>query len=147
MASLLEEKSLEQHEPLSMHLPPISLAGNLQHEPQFVFYIFVNTDIGLNKGALCAQASHITQVIVDEIIRQTYESIKVPQYCIDYVKWKSNPKTIVLKASSEELLKLSKMTNAKIFIDAVQGIDQLTTVSFYPDNNKLGGLTDGFKLL
>ena len=22
-----------QHEPLSMHLPPISLAGNLQHEP------------------------------------------------------------------------------------------------------------------
>ena len=114
---------------------------------QPVFYIFVNTDLELSKGRIGSQCSHITQVIVEEIVKKNYETFPTPKVCIDYMRWKQNPKTIVLKADTKQLHELVKRHHAKYFIDSGDRIpdNSLTCVAF-PPNNEMEEFVKDYKL-
>ena len=109
-------------------------------------YIFVNNDIGLSPGAACAQTSHITQVLVDELVTDSFIEIKTPEHCIAYSKWKLNPVTVILKATYSELEELIKISGARTFTDEIDGVTIMTTVGFPPDCTKIGGITKKYKL-
>ena len=101
-------------------------------------YIFINSDINLTKGQCCAQVSHITHLIIDEIIRSAYEEIPTPGYYLTYLEWCAEPITIIKKATTSELVILANVPYAKCFYDDVydkktnQKNNYLTTVGFYP---------------
>jgi len=98
------------------------------------FYIFVNSNLALSKGQLCAQVSHITQIITEELVKQCYETNPPSPDCIAYMKWKRSPKTVVLKATPNQLTTLLKHPTARGFIDSGNRLpdDSLTVVGFYP---------------
>ena len=102
-----------------------------------VLYIFVNTDLDLSKGRIGSQCSHITQVIVEELVRKGYESFPPPKECLDYMRWKQNPKTIILKATVQQLQELQQKPNARHFIDSGDRIpdNSLTCVGFFPNSD------------
>lgn len=101
-----------------------------------VFYIFVNIDLDLSKGRIGSQCSHITQVIVEELVKKGFQSSHAPKECLDYMRWKQNPKTVVLKANTQQLQELMKQPNARHFIDSGDRIPEksLTCVGFFPNN-------------
>jgi len=43
-------------------------------DKKIVMYIFVNSDLNMTKGKTCSQVAHITQLIVEEVMRQGYET-------------------------------------------------------------------------
>lgn len=112
-------------------------------------YIFINTDLNMKKGRICAQAGHIVHKITAKIIRSSYESNRVTQECINFMKWEKEPTKIVLKATTEQLNILMKMNGAEHFIDSGLGIpdNSLTAVGFYPGTNSIEELVKGYKLL
>jgi len=100
----------------------------------------------MSKGQQTAQIVHITQVIVDELVRKCYG---VPgKECMAYMKWKVNPVTVILKATTTQLAELIKMEGSRGFIDSGNRIpDQsLTVVGFFP-NNTMSEFVKDFKLL
>lgn len=100
-----------------------------------VMYIVINNDLKMEKGKIASQACHVTQLITEEIIRSGYETHPPPQSYMTYMKWKKNCVKIVLKATESELIKLSKMSNARYIIDDGQtqvAPNSLTVVGFYP---------------
>ena len=115
---------------------------------QPTFYIFVNSDLELSKGQLMAQISHITQVIVEDLVKKCYDVFPTTKECIDYMKWKIVPVTVVLKATTNQFQDLIKMPGAQGFIDSGNRIpnDSLTVVGFYPTDT-MGEVVKGYKLL
>jgi len=113
-----------------------------------VFYIFVNSDLNMSRGQQTAQIVHITQIIVEELVKKIYESRTVLPECLSYKKWIVNPVTVILKATSEQLAELIKLEGAKGFIDSGNRIpdNSLTVVGFYP-NNKMSEMVKEYKLL
>jgi peptidyl-tRNA hydrolase len=112
-------------------------------EDQIVMYIFINNELGMNKGKIASQAAHVTGIIVDEILRSSFnnptkESLEDYNF---YDKWMKNDmyKKIVLRASKEQLLELIKTEKkCRYVIDA--GLTQippnsLTVVGFFPRND------------
>lgn len=103
-----------------------------------VMYILINSDLKLSVGQIVAQTAHIVHIIIEENIRNGYESYPVPDSYIEYMKWCSNPITIVKKASEIELKKLLILPGAKHFYDDIfskqtkQKSSQLTIVGFSP---------------
>ena len=101
-------------------------------------YIVVNSDLKLSVGQIAAQVSHVTHLIVDEIIRTGYESYPVPESYIKYMNWCKNNITIVKKATEVQLLELSKMESARYFYDDIYSKKTqyknncLTIVGFLP---------------
>ena len=71
-------------------------------------YIIVNDDLHLTKGRASAQVSHITELMISAIVSSSYEDFPIPQSCIDYKIWKMNPVTVILKASTLELMDIIK---------------------------------------
>lgn len=102
----------------------------MSDEPIFKQYFFVNTDIEMTKGKTLAQVSHITQVIVEEIIEAKYQSYPPPKYYFNYMKWKREPTVIVLKATKAELDELIKLPDSRLFIDN----EIVTVVGFFPSS-------------
>jgi peptidyl-tRNA hydrolase len=95
------------------------------------FYIFVNEDIKLRNGCMMAQVSHVTQIIVEKIMRLEYETYPTSQHCINYVKWKNGQNsgtTVVLKTGQDKLLEFIKKYDATPFYDN----GELTCVGFFP---------------
>ncbi len=115
-----------------------------------VMYILVNNDLQMGKGKIAAQVGHVVQNLVEDIITKKYESKKVQNICTDYEIWKREgcPK-IVLKATKEQLEKLSEMDKARFIIDA--GKTQIApgslTVVGFPPMRTLEKIMKEFKLL
>ena len=97
------------------------------------FYIFVNTDLDMSIGKTMAQVSHITQVVIDEIISNFYENCfgEMSEDYINYCEWKKYDRTIVLKANKEQIDNLLKMENIKYYKD-----DGVLTIVAFPPNDK-----------
>lgn len=114
----------------------------------YTMYIILNSDLKMTPGQMAAQVSHITQVMVDDIIRCAYESMPMPVYCINYQKWKQNPITIILKAPQTELEKFTNMKEARSFIDSGVrlGKNILTGIGFFP-SDQLDNLFVDYKLV
>lgn len=124
-----------------------------ESDDKYVMYIFINTDLDMEKGKISSQVGHAVQLITEEIVRASYESRQIPQFCYDFRKWKGScpiGTKIVKKATQIELLELLKMENSRPVIDtnATTQVrpDSLTCVGFFP-SCKLNKLFEKFKLL
>jgi len=104
-------------------------------------YIFVNTDLKMSFGQTVAQVAHIVQVITEEIVRESYEIVPVPQYCLTYMKWSKVCTKVVLGATNKQILELMKMDEARHFIDDIYYSNgsykdtvtqEVTVVGFFP---------------
>ena len=94
------------------------------------FYIFVNEELNMKKGYACAQVSHITQIITENIVRNSYESFSIAQDYIMYMKWKNkntSGTTIVLKANFIQLNELINQGGMPFYDNNI-----LTCVGFCP---------------
>lgn len=100
-------------------------------------YILFNNDLQISKGQIVTQCCHITQVITDELVSKCYELTPPPQECLNYMKWKLSPTTIVLKATQEQLNQLKCLEHARCFYDSGNRIpdNSLTCVGFFPCDN------------
>jgi len=113
-----------------------------------IFYIFVNSDLNMTKGQIGPQISHITQIIVEELVKKCYEEHPPSKECMNYMRWKMNPITIILKATTSQLQELIKQNNTRYFIDGTGRIpvNSLTGVGFFPTND-LDDMVKDYKLL
>lgn len=115
----------------------------------YVMYIFINSDLSMSKGQIAAQCCHITQLITEDLVKKSYEMYPAPSECFDYMKWKNNPTTIILKANTEQLNSIKNLTNHPnlsnisnlpnpvCFYDSGNRISEpsLTAVGLYPSSN------------
>lgn len=116
----------------------------------YVMYIFVNSDLKMTAGKVASQVGHIVHVIVDECVRESYETFPPSHLSFVYQSWNSCCTKIILKASEQELKEILKRADARAFYDSgrtTQGTnDALTAVGLLP-----GPLQDelvaGYKLL
>lgn len=105
-----------------------------------IMYILINADLKLSVGQIAAQTAHIVHIIVEENIRNAYELYPITESYVEYMKWCSNPITIVKKAPEEELRKLLILPGAKYFYDDIfskqtkQKSSQLTIIGFNPSS-------------
>ena len=101
-----------------------------------VQYFIVNSDLQMTKGKICSQIAHCSGIIVENVIRSAYESPSPSQTYITYMKWKKNCTKIMLKATTNQLLELSKLPGAFAFYDEGRTTQiesgSLTVVGFYP---------------
>lgn len=75
-------------------------------------YIFVNTDLGMDKGKIAAQVGHGVQLMIEAILLHGV-------YKTNYQEWKrSGIAKIVLKATGEQIARLSARDDAVHVIDA-----------------------------
>lgn len=114
---------------------------------QPIFYIFINSDLSISKGQQTAQIVHITQIIVEGLVKKCYEMHPPNDDCLNYMKWKINPTCVILRATSKQLQILINMKGAKGFFDSGNRIidNTLTIVGFYPTTN-LEELVKDYKL-
>lgn len=103
---------------------------------EITMYIFVNTDLGMKGGKVASQVGHVVRRITDEIVRSGYESNKIPESYVTYMKWiNDGEKKITLKATEAQLRELIKEDDAHYVIDAGRtqiAPDSLTVVGFKP---------------
>lgn len=100
-----------------------------------VLYIFVNTDLKLRMGRTAAQVAHVTHIITDTIVRDIYENMPLPEYCYRYLQWCKKPTTVILRATTTELLELLKLSESLPFYDNLESNHsnlELTVVGMYP---------------
>lgn len=95
-------------------------------------YIFANADLDMVPGRLGAQVGHIVQKIIEELVRDQYETFPIPEHCVDYLRWKNSPTKIVLAATEPQLLELMNRPGARAFYDDCDQGEQLTVVGFLP---------------
>ena len=108
-----------------------------------VMYLFVNQDLKLTRGQIAAQTSHLTQVITEEIIKDSFIFSPTPSYCMNYMKWKYSSEnklfgtTIVYKATTSQLEKLlEEEKEARFIIDEIPSKTPISTTSPLPTDNK-----------
>lgn len=108
-------------------------------------YIFVNTDLKMDKGKACAQVGHAVQYIMEEIYDFRMKAEQNPTKYLytnspwdRYLLWKEDfgSAKVTLKATTEQLLELKEMPEARYVID--EGRTQipkgsLTVVAFFPN--------------
>ena len=118
-------------------------------EPEITMYLFVNTDLGMKAGKVAAQTCHVTRQITDQIIRSGYESNKIPESYLTYMRWiNDGEKKITLKATEAQLRELIKEEDSYHVIDAGRtqiAPNSLTVVGFKP-SNKLSEKFKDYKL-
>lgn len=99
-------------------------------------YFIVNQDLQMTKGKCCSQLAHCSQIITENIIRSAYESYPPPASYITYMKWKQHCTKIILKASENQLIELSKLPDCVVFTDEGKTTQvkpgSLTVIGFYP---------------
>lgn len=120
----------------------------MDHHPKM--YIFVNSDLEMSIGKIASQCCHITHVIVDELVRDGYESFPASDEYKTYLLWNKHCTKVVLKATNSQLLELMKMKDARAFYDNGKTTQvesgSLTVVGFFPSSN-LEDLVKDYKLL
>lgn len=106
-------------------------------------YIFVNTDLKMDKGKACAQVGHAVQYVIEELFDIHIKSFENPTKYLfrgfdRYLVWKEDfgSAKVTLKATTEQLLELKEMPEARYVID--EGRTQipkgsLTVVAFFPN--------------
>lgn len=101
-----------------------------------IMYIVINTDLKMRKGRIAAQVGHIVQVITEEIVRDSYETIPIPPHCLTYMKWKRKCTKVILGATEQQLSALIHHPEARYFIDTTidNETPRLTTVGFFPSS-------------
>ena len=122
-------------------------------EQELSMYLFVNTDLKMEKGKIAGQVGHAVQIITEKILRLGYESRNIPECYVRYNKWsRSGAKKVVLKATQqqmEQLLNLDGHLDECItVIDAGRTQiepNSMTVVGFFPTYDKK--ISEGFKLL
>jgi peptidyl-tRNA hydrolase len=112
-----------------------------------IFYLIINSDLQMSRGQINAQLVHITQIIVEECVKMSYEFQSPSKELMDYMKWKILPTTIILKANTTQLKELIKLKNCRGFYDSGNRIkdESLTVVGFLPSDN-LNEIVKDFKL-
>lgn len=102
----------------------------------YVMYIFVNSDLKMTAGKVASQVGHIVHVIVDECVRESYETFPPSPLSLTYQSWNSCCTKIILKATEQELKELLNRKDARGFYDSgrtTQGTnDALTAVGLLP---------------
>jgi peptidyl-tRNA hydrolase len=117
---------------------------------EIVMYIFVNMDLQMSKGKICAQSGHIVGKIVAEMVKKGYEEYPLSKAFIEYKKWENQCTKIILRATQLELDELRKHSNARAFIDSGDRLpdDSLTVVGFLPTTmSAMMNITENYKLL
>lgn len=111
------------------------------------FYVFINNDLGMNNGQIVAQVSHITHIIVNELVARAYTDPILSKEVENYLLWNKNPKTVVLKANQKQLEDLKSKSYARYFIDSGFRIpdNSLTVVGLLP--GVYDNISAGYKLL
>lgn len=121
--------------------------------PEYAMYIFVNSDLKMEKGKIASQVGHVVQFITEEIIRMGYEtSGGPPDAYLRYMRWKAfGHAKIVLKATQEQLELLLKCPETHHIIDAGKtqiAPDSLTVVGFFPKlKSEMFDIVSKYKLL
>jgi peptidyl-tRNA hydrolase len=131
---------------------------NQKKDNDIKMYILVNSDLNMGKGKIAGQVGHVVGVIVEEIIRNSYE-LPTQESLIDYTyyqKWiKNNAFTkVVLKATETELRNfINTEKKCRYIIDVCrthwetkEANDSLTGVGFFPRDD-LEEKMSKFKLL
>lgn len=94
-------------------------------------YFFVNKDLGMGKGKIAAQVSHVTRKMTRDLIQKKYTDSN------EYRTWENfGSKTVVCKATKEELDKLKLDEKAYHILDLGRTqipSGSLTVVGFRPD--------------
>lgn len=112
-----------------------------------IFYLIINSDLQMSRGQINAQIVHITQLIVEECVKMSYEFQTPSKELMDYMKWKIIPTTVILKANTEQLKELLKLKNCRGFFDSGNRIkdESLTIIGFLPSND-LNEILKNYKL-
>lgn len=113
-------------------------------------YIIINSDLNMEKGCIAAQVSHITHIIIEELVRNGYEKFPPSQEYMTFMKWKKCSTTIVLKAGESQLKELLNMKNARAFYESGQTTQvaegSLTVIGFFP-STEMSDIAKKFSLL
>ena len=120
-------------------------------------YIFVNMDLQMGKGKIAGQVGHVVGQIVNDILLKQYQmnienkcSGKTIECYLRYIEWiESSHKKVILKATTEQLKKLSEEPEAISIRDEGRtqiAPNSLTVVGFYPNTNLKNKFKD-YKLL
>jgi peptidyl-tRNA hydrolase len=96
------------------------------------FYIIINDDLKMSKGKIISQIVHITHLITAEILRMGYEQFPVPNEYIEYMKWTKNDKTVILKGTKDDIMKISKNKNSRIYTDN----NEITICALLPNSSE-----------
>ncbi|ARF10150.1 peptidyl-tRNA hydrolase [Hokovirus HKV1] len=100
-------------------------------------YIVINDELNMTPGKIASQVGHVVQLIVDELVSNSYEE-GLTANVINYEKWKLNPTKIILKASGNRFDRLLELPNSRHFIDTgktTQGTkNKITAIGFFPGN-------------
>lgn len=123
---------------------------NDSNEEQYYMYVLVNDDLKMGKGKIAGQVGHVVGLITEDIIRKSYESHKVPDCYLRYVRWKNTGHAkIILKASQEQITSFIGHPETMYILDAGRtqiAPDSLTVLGFYPSATLKEKLKN-FKLL
>ena len=121
----------------------------------YKMYIIINKDLNLTIGQTAAQVSHITQIIIEDLIKDIHEITPIPSHVIAYKMWQRNPIVICKKATTQELQELSNQPFTKAYVDQITGINLntngdpepvLTSVECYPSKDN-GTMMEKYALL
>lgn len=123
--------------------------SNYIMENKHVMYILINNDLKMSSGKIASQVGHVVQLIIEEIVSDSYEKFTITDIYNDYIKWKKDCVKIVLKASDKQMQELIKHKKARYIID--NGLTQvepnsLTAIAFFPCNDMHDFFKD-YKLL
>lgn len=123
----------------------------------YAMYIFVNTELKMDKGKIASQVAHVVQKIIEKILMDLIpmenQDDKTKEIVDSYVKWKAHSgiAKLVLKATQTELEELIKDPRSFHIRDAGKtqiAPNSLTVVGFYPaSKSSMETITSKFKLL
>lgn len=113
------------------------MAADKDREDDYTMYILINTDLGMQKGKIASQVGHVVGMLVERIMRGTYEGTgATKEQQLAYLRWKkTGHKKIVLKATQKELEAIKDNPDAEYVVDAGKTQipeNSLTVVGFLP---------------
>lgn len=112
---------------------------------EWTLYIIVNAELKMGKGKIASQVGHVTEMIVEKIFNPKNPIHESKRLITNYKNYAANGrKKIVLKASQQELERLSRESDAIYVIDAGRTqipANSMTVVGFLPSNRN----SDRFK--
>ncbi len=99
-------------------------------------YVLINNDLKMEKGKIISQVGHAVEMATEKIMLSMYESNKIKQQHLDYLKYKnSGRRKIVLKATQQQMEEYKNDDNAVYVIDAGRTQvpeNSLTAIAFLP---------------
>lgn len=122
----------------------------VSRDTEYAMYVLVNDDLKMGKGKIAAQVGHVTEMMAEHLTSLAYESSKVTDDLLGYMKYKtSGRKKVILCGTQKDLENLSKDKDAFVVIDAGRTEvpkDSMTVVGVLPSNKNKDRFKE-FKLL